>query len=259
MTLGQRIYQARKKMKYTQEEVAGIIGVSRPSVSQWERDKAVPETTKLRDLANTLNVSIAYLTGETDDPTPIRVIPRSMEDIKRDAIMHPFVDSRKNILQIASAPEYCDGHLISANRYTFIPVVELKACAGNGNGYAEYDWNETEVYPVQKLDIMGHAWQSENMRLVEVEGGSMEPKYHDGDLVLFVQGEGYGYGDIVIAIWQGRLFIRGYFPTDGAIELRPKAEGYSTIVIENGTDNFQIVGKVIKSYPKPVKELGFYN
>ena len=37
MTLGQRLYQLRKDKNLSQEELADRLGVSRQSVSKWER------------------------------------------------------------------------------------------------------------------------------------------------------------------------------------------------------------------------------
>ena len=47
MTLGDKISKLRKDNHYTQEQLAGILGVSRQSVSKWESNLAYPETDKL--------------------------------------------------------------------------------------------------------------------------------------------------------------------------------------------------------------------
>lgn len=47
MTLGDKILKLRKDNNYTQEQLAGILGVSRQSVSKWESNLAYPETDKL--------------------------------------------------------------------------------------------------------------------------------------------------------------------------------------------------------------------
>ena len=66
-------------MKLNQEELAEIIEVSRPSISQWENDKVLPDTDKLLKLASALNASVAYLMGETDDPRPILRLDGTMK------------------------------------------------------------------------------------------------------------------------------------------------------------------------------------
>ncbi|MEE1196810.1 MAG: helix-turn-helix transcriptional regulator, partial [Lachnospiraceae bacterium] len=42
MTLGDKISKLRKDNNYTQEQLAGILGVSRQSVSKWESNLAYP-------------------------------------------------------------------------------------------------------------------------------------------------------------------------------------------------------------------------
>ena len=65
MTIGERIYELRRKNYVSQEELADIMQVSRQSVSKWETDQSYPELDKIAKLAKYFNVSIDYLiTGE---------------------------------------------------------------------------------------------------------------------------------------------------------------------------------------------------
>lgn len=76
---------------------------------------------------------------------------------------------------------------------------------------------------------------------------------------MLSDGEDFSNGDIVVAMWCGRLYIRGYFENADGVELRPRATGYETIHIQRGDERLHIVGKVIRRYPKSQKEFGFYN
>lgn len=69
MTLGERIIHYRKRQGLSQEQLSQRLGVSRQSVSKWERDESLPETDKLPLLAKTLGVSLdALLSGEEEAP-----------------------------------------------------------------------------------------------------------------------------------------------------------------------------------------------
>ena len=57
MTLGEKICWYRKKNKFSQEELAARVGVSRQAVSKWELGDAVPEVEKLRLLAQVFSVT----------------------------------------------------------------------------------------------------------------------------------------------------------------------------------------------------------
>ena len=44
MTLGEKILALRKARGWSQEDLAGRIGVTRQALSRWESDAAVPDT-----------------------------------------------------------------------------------------------------------------------------------------------------------------------------------------------------------------------
>ena len=56
-----RLYQYRKKMGISQEELAEKIGVSRQAVSKWERAEASPDTDNLIELAHVYGVTLDEL------------------------------------------------------------------------------------------------------------------------------------------------------------------------------------------------------
>ena len=56
-----RLYEYRKKMKLSQEELANKIGVSRQAVSKWERSEASPDTDNLIALSKVYGVSLDEL------------------------------------------------------------------------------------------------------------------------------------------------------------------------------------------------------
>ena len=72
--MGKMIRQLRKERKWTQENLAGRMGVTRVLISLWERDLRKPPVDKLKQLANVFGVPTALLLGE-------EVPPRSMETV----------------------------------------------------------------------------------------------------------------------------------------------------------------------------------
>lgn len=52
--------------------MAEALGCALRTVQGWERDGRVPHDPALRNLAATLKVDIAYLTGESDEPHAVR-------------------------------------------------------------------------------------------------------------------------------------------------------------------------------------------
>ena len=72
--MGKMIRQLRKERKWTQEDLAERMGVTRVLISLWERDLRKPPVDKLKQLAGVFGVPTALLLGE-------EVPPRSMETV----------------------------------------------------------------------------------------------------------------------------------------------------------------------------------
>lgn len=62
-TLGERIADLRRERGITQENLAGIIGVSAQAISKWENNATMPDIMLLPIIADTLGVTIDELFG----------------------------------------------------------------------------------------------------------------------------------------------------------------------------------------------------
>ena len=75
-TLGQRIARLRKEKKFTQDDLAKKFNVTTQAVSKWENDLSAPDISILKELANTLGVTIDYLlSNETTEI--VNFVPQS--------------------------------------------------------------------------------------------------------------------------------------------------------------------------------------
>ena len=61
MSIGENIIRLRKAKDLTQEQLAEQLGVTFQAVSSWERNEYMPETAKLRSLAEAFDVSVAAI------------------------------------------------------------------------------------------------------------------------------------------------------------------------------------------------------
>jgi transcriptional regulator with XRE-family HTH domain len=88
--LSERLRKLRLKHKLTQKQVADYLGISESGYGYYEQGRNEPSLKALKLLATKYNVSVAYLTGETDDPQPQLTakdeqdIAKRMEKIKQD-------------------------------------------------------------------------------------------------------------------------------------------------------------------------------
>jgi HTH-type transcriptional regulator, competence development regulator len=81
-TFGERLKHLREKKKqknpkWTQEYVADLVGVARPTYTAYERGTKQPQLETVNKLADLFEVSADYLLGRTDDPNGYKSETRS--------------------------------------------------------------------------------------------------------------------------------------------------------------------------------------
>lgn len=87
MSLGSRIRKVRKLRGYTQKQMAEKLNMTEANFSSYERDKSIPPSEKLNELATILGVRTDYLHGRTDEMDlndPYSLTPKEDHDIAKD-------------------------------------------------------------------------------------------------------------------------------------------------------------------------------
>ena len=219
LSLGEKISIARKKMKLSQEELADIIGASRPSISQWENNKVRPDTDKLLTLSNTLNLSVAYLIGETDDSAlPNRVATGKKPSMKSN--VHFETEEIISIDQIV------------------IPVLspEQTACCGKGIPLSEITYENEERIPFLIKEV-GALCEGRMPFAIIADGTSMERwGIKDGSRVVINPVEDVHDFDIALVCYKDSLGLKKLQRMqDGSINLMA-ADGTIITVPEEDAD-----------------------
>ncbi len=84
---GQRLYNARQQMGYSQTQVAELLGVTQPSYADWERSTTALRPEHLSHLATVLHVSVEYLLGHDKAPQrgtgPVGKTRRVFDEVSR--------------------------------------------------------------------------------------------------------------------------------------------------------------------------------
>jgi transcriptional regulator with XRE-family HTH domain len=70
--LGERVKRSRMRLGWNQLELAEESGIPQQVISRLEHGHQSIYIERLIELANTLNVSLDYLVGRTDDPEPVK-------------------------------------------------------------------------------------------------------------------------------------------------------------------------------------------
>lgn len=91
MKFSEKLQRLRKEKGWSQEELAGMITVSRQAVSKWELGTAVPDTENILQLSELFGVSTDYLikdSCESDEDIP--AVVRTAEKVRVTERRHRY-------------------------------------------------------------------------------------------------------------------------------------------------------------------------
>ncbi len=80
MKIGARIASLRRAKGFTQEQLAGLLGVSAPAVSKWETDTSYPDITLLCPLARALDTNVDMLL-QFEEALSEEAVARQIRDV----------------------------------------------------------------------------------------------------------------------------------------------------------------------------------
>jgi transcriptional regulator with XRE-family HTH domain len=97
--LGKRIQRAREEAGLNQEQLAGILGCSQPTLSNYEKGKSRIYLAQLQKVADALNKPITYFLEAMEPAEAEMQIPRPNEDPATDPDS-VLINVDKEILEI---------------------------------------------------------------------------------------------------------------------------------------------------------------
>jgi phage repressor protein C with HTH and peptisase S24 domain len=241
MSLGQIIRQRREQLKLTLDEVSNRIGFSKPYLSTIETgkvknppsDELLTKLEKILEFESGLLLHIAHVEGLPADVRQEyesaeaenkkwRQIARNLIDNKADAgrLTELIAQSELNVEQ--------DKVPLAAGR--LVPVIN-KVSAGYPTDFNDLD------YPVGIADdyIRCPDLHDPNCFAVRVVGDSMEPKFREGDIVIFSPAAEVHNGDdcfVRFTMPHETTFKRAFFEPDNKVRLQPRNEKYSPTIVE---------------------------
>jgi len=241
MSLGQIIRQRREQLNLTLEEVSRRTGFSKPYLSTIETGKVKnpPSDELLARLEKILQfepgqlLRVAHLQRM---PCDIRQEYESAEaenqklrQILKDLVRNRADVSRLDELVAQSAVELEQtARKLSAGR--LVPVIN-KVAAGYPSDFDDLD------YPVGIADdyVRCPDVHDPNAFAVRVVGDSMEPKFKEGDIVIFSPAAEVRNGDdcfVRFAMPHETTFKRVFFEPGNKIRLQPRNEKYPPIIVD---------------------------
>ncbi len=241
MSLGKIIRQKREQLKLTLDEVSGRVGFSKPYLSTIEtgRVKNPPGDDLLRRLEKLLNFEpglLIHIAHMEKMPSDIRIGFESAEAENKK--WRQFI---KNLVQKKSDIDQIDRLLSESNLNIeqqqsalaagrMVPVIN-KVAAGYPNDFDDLD------YPVGIADdyVRCPDLHDPNAFAVRVVGDSMEPKFKEGDIVVFSPAAEVSNGNdcfVRFTTPHETTFKRAFFEPDNKIRLQPRNENYSPIIVD---------------------------
>ena len=226
------IRRFRKKSGLEQKELAKQIGVTSNAVSNWENGRSRPDFNLLPSLCAALEITLYDLLG-TEGPS----LQYSVEE-------QLLIDKYRNL---NSGHRYAVNRLVEALTAAEIteqkaPLVRELIYYGRPLSAGLGDPTEIEDYGVP-IHLYSSRTVDRSDYVFTVNGDSMEPAYHDGDMVLVARipdAPALQYGEIGAFIAGNETYIKKY-EEDGLHSLNP---AYAPLKFSNDTNVF-LIGRVM--------------
>ena len=237
-----RLKSLRKKLGYTQKDVALKLRVTQQNYQKWESGfTKSPTTETIIELANIFNTSVEYLTN-----TEILPIYQALSETRQSELVSIAEEKLKEQLNENKVIPFID------NLIPYQVISEQSLSAGYGNGYTD----EQETYTVYWDKDVRYDYAA------EIEGNSMEPQYHNGDIALIRKTHVNDYDGCVCVIddvANQRVYIKRIHIEETHVRLESLNKDtydtgdliYPDIILEN-TENLKLIGKVVDSF-KPIE------
>lgn len=241
MSLGQIIRKKRERLNLTLDEVSGRVGFSKPYLSTIETgkvknppgDELLRKLEKILEFESGLLLHIAHMERL---PSDIRHSYESAEAenqkwrqfIKNLINTKPEAAELDTLLTESNLDITQDALSLAAGK--LVPVIN-KVSAGYPSDFDDLD------YPVGIADdyVRCPDLHDANAFAVRVVGDSMEPKFFEGNIVVFSPAAEVHTGDDCFVRFSQpheTTFKRVFFEQDDKVRLQPRNEKYSPLIVE---------------------------
>ena len=225
-----RIKHWRNRARMDQKDLAAQVGVTANAVSNWENGRARPDVALLPRICQALNITMYQLFGMEDPESRITEGERvHLEKYRALTEENRYVADRAIDAMLKVQKE-------SVPRLRELVFYSRTLAAGTGDP-SEFDDGGDSIYlydspRVRKADCV-----------FRVNGDSMEPMYHSGDMVLvkrLIEAADINPGEIGAFISGNETYIKEY-RKDGLYSLNA---AYPVMRFDEGEEVY-LIGRVI--------------
>ena len=227
--IGEVISEHRKNKKISQIELSEKLAVknievSNAAISAWEKGNSMPSAEALLATCELLEINDIYTEFIGENPLdPFRDLN---EEGKQKVLDY--------ISLLVKSGEYKKPTNIIEFKPRTMKVALTRASAGTGNFLDDENFEEMEVLePVPECADFG----------VHITGDSMEPRFHDEELVWIEKTEALETGDIGLFFLDGLTYIKKYVVNNAGTFLVSLNAKYKPLEVGEFS-TFKIFGKL---------------
>ena len=235
--IGENIKQYRLQNGWTQQELGSKIGMSKNAIGNYEKGFRSPKKDTMFDLANAFNVSIDDLfppiqKGSSSNTPQIQTIYDELSPPRQSKVLTYAERQLKEQRNEQSQPT----EVSEAIQFYNYDYYDHPASAGTGQYL-----NDVRVERIElPVDIDADF-------VIPIKGDSMEPDYHDGDLVFIQTSVDLNDGVIGVFNYNGDAYIKQLVIDEDQAYLHSLNPAYKDMPITPETD-FRIIGEVVDLY-----------
>ena len=203
---------ARKKSGKTQKEVAEGIGIGQGTYKNYETGAREPNGETLVAIANYFDVSTDYLLGRPTAQPPTDALERLFTEKSFSALEEELLrkymelphEARQAVVRFindATAKALQRKNGTAPQKLLVMKRSLHKVSAGTG-----YDLNDSDAWETVTIKDTGNCRKADF--LLEIDGNSMEPTFHDGETVCVQQTTSVEVGEIGVFWVDGCGYIK---------------------------------------------------
>lgn len=235
--IGENIKQYRLQNGWTQQELGAKIGISKNAIGNYEKGFRSPKKDTMFDLANAFNISIDDLFPpiQKDSSSPTSSIQTIYDELKppRQVKVLNYAKRQRD----EQRKEETKGNEVSeAIQLYSYDYYDHPASAGTGQYLNDVRVEQIELPVDVDADFV-----------IPIKGDSMEPDYHDGDLVFIQTSVDLTDGVIGVFNYNGDAYIKQLVIDKEQAYLHSLNPAYKDMPITPETD-FRIIGEVVDLY-----------
>ncbi|VNL96972.1 phage transcriptional repressor [Streptococcus pneumoniae] len=239
--LGSSIKEVRKSKKLTQKKLAELTGFKQNTISNHENGNRQLDEKDIRIYAQALEVSPQYL-FDLAKPSSIEIIPTTSpiqtiyDELEPPRQGKVLTYAERQLKEQRNEEETKINEVSEAIRLYSYDYYDHPASAGTGQYLNDVRVERIELPVDVDADFV-----------IPIKGDSMEPDYHDGDLVFIQTSVDLNDGVIGVFNYNGDAYIKQLVIDEDQAYLHSLNPEYKDMPITPDTD-FRIIGEVVDLY-----------